>query len=107
MLKGFLALVLLVGGLFSTVQAQMNGRSIRNNNHRLTLFRGPNLSFPKYKRYNFAGFSVIHPIILAIWLLPPTSQALMSSLPVLVFQYPMEDVMAHVIHSEQAIPGVL
>jgi len=57
-IKGFLALVLLIVGIFSTAQAQMNGRSIRNNNHRLTLFRGPNLSFPAYKRYNFAGFSV-------------------------------------------------
>lgn len=40
------------------VSAQMKLRSIKNNNHRLTRFRGPNLKFPKYKRYSFAGASI-------------------------------------------------
>ena len=45
--------------LFSTdLIAQMPGRSIKNNSHRLTRFRGPNLKFPEYKRYSFAGVSI-------------------------------------------------
>lgn len=46
--------------LFSqlSANAQMTGRSIKNNSNRLSRFRGPNLTFPKYKRYSFAGASI-------------------------------------------------
>lgn len=53
-----LVVPILLLGCTQESSAQMTLRSIKNNNHRLTRFRGPNLKFPQYKRYSFAGASI-------------------------------------------------
>lgn len=50
--------MVLILGVVSQAQAQMNRKSIKKNNKRIANFRGKKTSFGKEKRYNSIGFSL-------------------------------------------------